>query len=154
MDWPGFEPGAPWWVKYKFTKLRHYEYTTKLTIQDMFSAFFWWVMKGITISCFPVILSPMALWPIWGSWPPNFFSSNSYFLGFSKQFIFYDVGLSVLHPTPNNPWWLTGYFVIRFLTANLTDMGDHTSSSATVSIAWWTVETHKPHHHLSRSCNS
>ena len=149
MGWPGFEPGPPWWVKYKVTKLWHYEYATKLTIQDMFGALFWWDMQGITMNCL--------LWrfdPYGGHGLPSFLPPILYFLEFSKQFRFYEVGLSVLHPTPNNAGWLTGYFIIWFLTTNLPVMGDRTSSSATASIAWWTVETHKPCHHLSRSCNS
>jgi hypothetical protein len=136
MDWPGFEPGPPWWVKYKATKLWHYEYVTKLTIQDMFSAFFWWVTHKASQS----VLS-QSFWLLWcfspygGHGLPSFLPPILYFLRVSKQFRFYEVGLSVLHPTPNNP-----------------GMRDHTSSCATTSIAWWIVETHEPHYHSSRSC--
>lgn len=66
-------------------------------------------------------LSPMALCPVCGSWPPKLF-----FLGggsVSKQFRFYTVGLSVPGPTPSNVRGPMRCIFVWFLTANLPRAG-------------------------------
>lgn len=40
-------------------------------------------------------------------------------LGISKQFVYYEVGLSSLHPASNSSGETLGYFFDRFPTANL-----------------------------------
>jgi len=49
-----------------------------------------------------------------GVMTPYFFS-----LGISKQFVYYEVGLSSLHPTSSSSGGTVSCFFVRFLTANL-----------------------------------
>jgi hypothetical protein len=94
-----------------------------------------------------VSLSPVALRPVFGSWPLEF-------LGGSKQVRLYDVGLSTLRSTPSKaggPKWL----LLRPISTNPPGMEGPTSCYATASTFWRSIATQNLHdQHLERFVTS